>query len=58
MVITEAREAGCAIVASDVDGILEALDGRNAGLLVAPRDITALEAALTRILSDPERKLT
>ena len=49
MVLTEAREAGCAIVASNVDGIPEALDGGNAGLLVPPGDISALEAAITSI---------
>jgi glycosyltransferase involved in cell wall biosynthesis len=56
LVITEAREAGCAIVASDVDGIPEALDGGNAGVLVPPRDVSSLEAALVAILSDPEEK--
>ncbi len=56
LVLTEAREAGCAIVATEVDGIPEVLDGGNAGLLVPPRDVTSLEAALVRILSDPEEK--
>jgi glycosyltransferase involved in cell wall biosynthesis len=56
LVLTEAREARCAIVASDVDGIPEALDGGNAGLLVPPKDVASLEAALVRLLSDPEEK--
>lgn len=56
--LTEAREAGCAIVASVVDGVSEPLDGGNASLLVPPRDTSALEAALTRTLSDPREKPT
>jgi glycosyltransferase involved in cell wall biosynthesis len=53
LAITEAREAGCAIVASDVDGIPEALDDGHAGLLVPPHDPEALAAAIRRLLSDP-----
>lgn len=56
LVLAEAREAGCAIVASNVDGIPEALDGGNAGLLVPPKDVSSLEAALVRVLSDSEDK--
>ena len=56
LVLTEAREAGCAIVASDVDGIPEALDGGDAGLLISPKDVPSLEVALVSILSDPEEK--
>ncbi|MBW4627522.1 MAG: glycosyltransferase [Brasilonema octagenarum HA4186-MV1] len=53
LVLTEAREAGCAIVASDVDGIPETLDNRQAGLLVPPKDSHALAKALTKLLSNP-----
>jgi glycosyltransferase involved in cell wall biosynthesis len=52
LVLTEARQAGCAIVATLVDGIPEALDGGGAGLLVPPRDVPALTAALRSLLSD------
>jgi glycosyltransferase involved in cell wall biosynthesis len=52
LVIPEAREAGCAIVASDVDGIPEALDNGQAGLLVPPKDSQALAQTLSRLLSD------
>lgn len=52
LVLIEAREAGCAIVATDVDGIAEALDGGRAGLLVPPKDPRALASAICRILSD------
>lgn len=53
LVLSEAREAGCAIIASDVDGIPEALDSGRAGLLVPPADSPALAAALSQLLSDP-----
>ncbi|MFM2062177.1 MAG: hypothetical protein RLZZ507_1847 [Cyanobacteriota bacterium] len=52
LVLTEAREAGCAIVASDVDGIPETLDHRQAGILVPPKDSQTLANALTQLLSD------
>jgi len=53
LVLTEAREAGCAIVASDVDGIPETLDHRQAGILVPPKDSQTLAAALAQLLSNP-----
>ncbi|MEA5528331.1 glycosyltransferase family 4 protein, partial [Dolichospermum sp. UHCC 0684] len=52
LVLTEAREAGCAIIASDVDGIPETLDYSQAGILVPPKDIPALANTLTQLLSD------
>jgi glycosyltransferase involved in cell wall biosynthesis len=52
LVIPEAREAGCAIIATAVDGIPELLEGGEAGILVPPRDREALAAALTRVLTD------
>ncbi len=39
LVLTEAREAGCAIIASNVDSIHETLDNRQIGILVLPKDI-------------------
>lgn len=53
LVLAEAREAGTAIVASDVDGIPEALDGGRAGRLVPPGDMRALATALDDLLSSP-----
>lgn len=53
LVIPEAREAGCAIVATRVDGIPEALDGGKAGILVPAADSHALAAALTELLNEP-----
>ncbi|KKD36789.1 glycosyltransferase family 4 protein [Limnoraphis robusta] len=54
LVIPEAREAGCAIVASDVDGIPEALEGGKAGVLVTPKNSHALAIALRELLSHPD----
>lgn len=52
LVIPEAREAGCAMIATNVDGIPEALDGGQAGLLVPPADSKALASTLEQLLSD------
>jgi glycosyltransferase involved in cell wall biosynthesis len=52
LVLIEAREAGCAIVATNVDGVSEALDGGNAGILVAPRSPSALTHAVGLLLLD------
>ena len=54
LVLSEARDAGCAIVASNVDGIPEALDGGKAGILVPAADPSALAAAIAPLLRDPE----
>ncbi|MBD2167700.1 glycosyltransferase family 4 protein [Calothrix membranacea FACHB-236] len=55
LVLTEAREAGCAIIASDVDGIPETLDRGQAGLLVPPKDSQTLANALMYLLNDPQQ---
>lgn len=55
LVVSEAREAGCAIVATDVDGIPELLEGGNAGLLVPPQRPEALAEAMLSLLRDPEQ---
>ena len=52
LVLAEAREAGCAIVASDVDGIPEALDGGEAGILVPAQSPKALADAILGLLKD------
>ena len=51
-VLCEAREAGCAIVASDVGGIPGTLDDGAAGILVPPGDVPALARALDELLGD------
>ncbi len=53
LVLIEARNAGCAIVASDVEGIPEALDGGRAGILVPPGDPAALADAIVSMLLQP-----
>lgn len=57
LVLSEACEGGCAIVASDVGGIPEMLDGGRAGILVPPGDPKRMAAALTDLLSDPKALL-
>lgn len=52
LAIVEARAAGCAIVASDVDGIPEATDGGRAAMLVPAGDRAQLADALTALLTD------
>jgi glycosyltransferase involved in cell wall biosynthesis len=53
LVLIEAREAGCAVVATNVGGIPEALDQGTAGLLTPPRRPDELAKALLRVLEDP-----
>ena len=52
LVAVEARAAGAAVVASDVGGLPEALDGGRAGVLVPPDDVDAWAAALRSVLDD------
>ena len=52
LVLSEAREAGLAIVATNVDGIPEALDNGKAGILVPAQDSHQLAQALVKLLSD------
>ncbi|MGP8025783.1 MAG: glycosyltransferase family 4 protein [Acidocella sp.] len=52
LVIAEARNAGCAIVATNVDGIPEMLDHGAAGILVPPKEPATLAAAIVRLLAD------
>ena len=54
LVLSEAREAGCAIVASNVDGIPEALDDGKAGILIPAANPPALAEAIAQLLRDPE----
>jgi glycosyltransferase involved in cell wall biosynthesis len=52
LAVLEAREAGCAILATAVDGIPELLEHGRCGVLVPPRNSTALAAEMIRILRD------
>ena len=53
LVLSEAREAGCAVVATDVDGIPELLERGKAGIIVPVRDPVALAAAILSLIQDP-----
>jgi glycosyltransferase involved in cell wall biosynthesis len=55
LVNLEARAAGCAIVASRVGGIPEALDDGAAGILVPPDEPGAFAGAIRGLLEDPAR---
>ena len=54
LVLSEAREAGCAIVATDVDGIPELLEHGKAGILVPVRDPDRLSEVLSCLVENPE----
>lgn len=53
LVIPEAREMGCAIVATDVDGIPEMLKIGGAGLTVQPKNVEELSRAIRGLVSSP-----
>ncbi|MGI4862011.1 MAG: glycosyltransferase family 4 protein [Janthinobacterium lividum] len=53
LVIVEARQAGCAIVASDVDGIPQLLENGRAGVLAKVDDPQDFAAAIGKLLTDP-----
>jgi glycosyltransferase involved in cell wall biosynthesis len=50
----EAAASGLPVVATDIRGCRQVVDPGRTGLLVAPRDATALAAALARIADDAE----
>lgn len=52
LVISEAREAGCAIVATKVGGVPEMLENGSAGVLVAPQEPMQLAARMGWLLMD------
>jgi len=56
LVLVEARQCGTPIVATNVDGIPEALDGGKAGILVPPRNAPALARAIGHLLDHPEER--
>lgn len=53
LVVLEAMQSGCAVVAADHGGPPELIDADVTGLLVPPGDVGALAAALARLLADP-----
>jgi len=54
LVISEAREARCAVIGTRVDGIPQLLEFGEAGMLVPPASPDVLAAALDELISDPE----
>lgn len=52
LVLNEAREAGCAIVATSVGGVAEILDNGAAGVLVPPQEPGQLAAKVGWLLMD------
>ena len=53
LVLSEAREAGCAIIATSVDGVPQLLENGRAGLLTPPNDPAALAAAISDLICTP-----
>lgn len=53
LAVAEAREAGCAIIATTVGGVPELLDHGRAGILIPPRNPNFLARELRRVLGDP-----
>lgn len=58
MAMLEAMAAGKAVVVSAVGGIPEAIADRDNGVLVPPRDVPALTAALSAVLGDAALRAT
>jgi len=58
LVLIEARNAGCAMIATAVDGNPQALDYGRAGLLVPAENPAALADALRAMLSDDDARRT
>ncbi len=52
LVLAEARNCGCAVIATSVGGIPEMLAGGKAGLLVPPQRPDLLAKAMIKVLSD------
>lgn len=59
LALLEAMAAGLAVVATRCgSGVVDALDGGAAGVLVPPGDPAALAAAVRTLVADPERRVT
>mgnify|MGYP001576076067 CR=1 FL=1 len=55
-VILEAMSAGLPIVATTVGGIPELIENKKSGLLVEPKNPTALALAIEQLLNNPEQR--
>jgi phosphatidyl-myo-inositol alpha-mannosyltransferase len=56
IVLLEAMAAGRPLVASNIDGYASVITQGVEGLLVRPKDVDALAAALIELLSDPDQR--
>ncbi|NEP22660.1 glycosyltransferase [Moorena sp. SIO3I6] len=56
LVLMEARQVGCPIVATRVDGVPEALDYGKAGVLVPPKNAIALADQIEMLLASPSEQ--
>jgi glycosyltransferase involved in cell wall biosynthesis len=56
LVLIEARQTGCAIVATNVDGISEALDDGRAGVMVPPQSPEALARAISSLIGSEDER--
>ena len=56
LVAAEARLVGAPVIASEVGGLPEVLDGGDAGQLLPVGDVAAWSAAIARMLSDPAHR--
>jgi glycosyltransferase involved in cell wall biosynthesis len=50
--ILEAMSAGCAVIATDVGGVSEAIENGRNGLLVPPDNVDALALAMRRVIEE------
>jgi colanic acid/amylovoran biosynthesis glycosyltransferase len=57
-VVEEAMAVGTPVIASHVSGIPELLDQGRCGILVPPKDVQALAAAIERLLADAALRRT
>jgi glycosyltransferase involved in cell wall biosynthesis len=55
-VLMEAQAVGVACIATNVSAIPELIDNGRTGLLVTPRDISALAAAIEQLIRDPRQR--
>lgn len=58
LVISEAREAGCAVIGTSVDGIPQLLNFGEAGILVPPKNPGELARAISDLLADKDTLAT
>jgi glycosyltransferase involved in cell wall biosynthesis len=54
LALAEAREAGCAVIGTNVGGIPEVLEGGRSGILVAPRDPAGISQVLVHLFTNQE----